>query len=926
MASVVQRSFAAGEISGQMAGRADQVKRATGLRTCRNFIATRTGSVINRAGTELVAFVKDSTKRTRAMKFIFANDDTYLLEFGNLYIRWYRNDDQVQPDLPFVAWVTATAYTIGTMRTRGPFMYVCILAHTSGATDEPGVGVNWQTYWYAQSGTITGNGWSGTMEWPSPYLEADLFDITCVQQGDVVTLCHPSYPPRELKRYASDRWELATIAFSPSLLPPTAISATGSAGGKTLHYVVTAVTGEGEESVSGTATVAAGTQATITAITLNLNSEVLITCGGGHPFTNGQEVRITGLAGTIQLNNRNFVLTVLSGTQFRLRGERYRLIFSKYTTHFPYAGGGLATVTNTTIVNFAEPSDSTPVRVSWTAADGALEYNVYRKKNGVYGFVGATRDVTFVDDGIVPDVSTTAPVDKAPFVSEGNYPSAVAYFQQRQLFANTIANPEKVWPSQVGSYHNHSARAPALDDDAFQFTIAGQKLNRVRHMIDIGKLVLFTEGGEWTVQGDSDGVLRPTAINLHQEGYSGIWKVAPIVIGNAAVFVSGRGNSVKALRYDFATDGFPSNDLTIYARHLFDGYTITDWDFALSPFGVVWAVRSDGTLLGLTLLPEQDVVAWHRHDTGADDGDTFESVACLPDGIDDSVYVIVKRTIDGVTTRAIEKFASRSIETVAEDAVFVDRATRVDGFTNAAHLANVTLTGGTTWEAGETLTLTESSGGAGLGAEQFYDQDGYVLTDGTDTVYLRYLSTVGNDVVTVTPVSQVPASLRGVAVAAGSWGFAYASATLSGLTGRTVSLLADGSVMGPYPGGTVVSFLPDLVARYTYGLPIEADVELLDLEDPQGVTLLNRHKLTVEASLQVHATRGVTAGPDEDHLEEHIQRLDEDWDEDTDLATGVIDLQLNASWNNHGRVLIRQSDPLPIELLAAVRRVETGGR
>ena len=110
------------------------------------------------------------------------------------------------------------------------------------------------------------------------------------------------------------------------------------------------------------------------------------------------------------------------------------------------------------------------------------------------------------------------------------------------------------------------------------------------------------------------------------------------------------------------------------APHLFDGFDIKDIAFQKSPAPVAWFVSSSGKLLGLTYVPEQQVGAWHQHDT---DG-TFESVACVAEGAEDAVYAVVRRTINGQSVRYIERMAPRLFGE-QENAFFVDSGLTYDG-------------------------------------------------------------------------------------------------------------------------------------------------------------------------------------------------------------------------------------------------------
>jgi hypothetical protein len=251
------------------------------------------------------------------------------------------------------------------------------------------------------------------------------------------------------------------------------------------------------------------------------------------------------------------------------------------------------------------------------------------------------------------------PVARALFFSNVTYPSAVAIYQQRRLFANSTSEPEKIWTSRIGQYRNFTTSFPLQDDDAVTFQLAGKQVHPVKHLLDLERLIVFTEAGEWIVQGDQDGSLLPTAINPRQYGYAGSGRLAPIVVVDTALYVQGRGNQVRDLRRSIE-QGFDSSDLTLFASHLVEGYTIVDWDVrSRSPHSVIWAVRDDGVLLGLTYLREQDIWGWHRHDT---DG-AVENVCVVPEGTEDAVYLVVKRTSTArrsATSSGSRRAASRS--------------------------------------------------------------------------------------------------------------------------------------------------------------------------------------------------------------------------------------------------------------------------
>lgn len=179
----LQRSFAGGEVSPEMYGRIDDVKYQSGAATMRNFIAKPQGPAENRPGFAYVNEVKDSTKKTRLIPFTFNTTQTMVIEMSPGYFRF----------------------------------------HTQGGTLQSG-GSPYQ---------IT-----------NPYAEADLFDIHYVQSADVLTLVHPNYPPKELKRLGATNWTLTDVSFAASVSAPTGVTATASGhttAKYTYSYVVTAI-------------------------------------------------------------------------------------------------------------------------------------------------------------------------------------------------------------------------------------------------------------------------------------------------------------------------------------------------------------------------------------------------------------------------------------------------------------------------------------------------------------------------------------------------------------------------------------------------------------------------------------------------------------------------------------------------------------
>jgi len=530
----LQRSFAGGEVSPEMFGRIDDVKYQTGAARMRNFIALPHGPATNRPGFAFVNEVKTSAKRTRLIPFTYSTTQTMVLEFGDGYVRF----------------------------------------HTQGGT-LLSLGVPYEV--------------------TTPYAEADLFDIHYVQSADVLTLVHPNYAPRELRRIASTNWTLTTISFTPDLAAPAGVTATATvgAGATTYSYKVTAISSNGiDESVASSAA----------------------TC-------------------------TNDLLTT-----------------GNYNT------------------------------VTWSAVAGASRYNVYKESNGLYGYIGQAEGTSFVDDNIAADYGNTTPIQNSPFAGAGDYPGAVSYFEQRRVFAGTTNKPQNVWFTRSGTESNLSYSLPTRDDDAISFRVAAREANTIRHLVPIGDLVMLTGSAEWRVRSVNSDVLTPTTTSVRTQSYVGANNVQPVIVNNNLIYAASRGGHVREMSYNDTAGGYVTGDLSLRAPHLFDGRSIVDAALAKAPTPIVWMVSSAGTLLGFTYVPEQQVGAWHWHDT---DG-TFESIAVVAEGDEDALYVVVKRTINGSSKRYVERMASR-LFIDAEDAFFVDAGltytgTAVATITGLGHL------------------------------------------------------------------------------------------------------------------------------------------------------------------------------------------------------------------------------------------------
>ena len=814
-----KQAFSGGEISPEMFGRIDDTKYQQGAAKLRNFIAKPQGPAENRPGFAFVKEVKDSTKAVRLMSFTFSTVQTMVIEMGDQYFRFHTQGATLNYS-DGAAWNSGTNYVVGSIAKYSGTNYYSKTAHSNSQPPN-------STNWYALPADMT-------YEIPSPYLEAELFDIHYVQSADVMTIVHPSHAPRELRRLGATQWELKEINFGSPIASPTGVSVSA--------YIPSS-------SSTNTDTYEAH-EYVVTAIGSNLIDESAQSSSGSA--------------------NNNIFVTGAKNT------------------------------------------------VSWNAVTGAARYRVYKEQAGVYGFLGETTSTSIVDANIAPDFSRTPPVYDNPFPSSDNYPGAVSYFEQRRVFAGTNNDPQTIYMTKSGTESNMSFGIPIRDDDRIKFRVAAREANTIRHIVPLTQLLLLTGSAEWRIASVNSDAITPSSISVKPQSYVGANNAQPVIVNNSMVYAAARGGHVRELGYNWQANGFITGDLSLRAPHLFDNLTIVDMALAKAPLPIVWMTSSNGKLLGFTYVPEQQVGAWHQHDT---DG-TFESVASVSEGNDDVVYCVIKRTINGAVKKYIERMGTRLYAT-QRDSFFVDAGATYNGInTNTGQ--NVTISGGTNYTRGESVTITANYNLFNAPPSVADIGDAIVLVDGTNYYRCNITSTTSQTVATVKLDKDLPANLRNTGITT----YEVARNVISGITwleGKTVSILADGAV---HPQKVVSSgsiTLDQASSVVHVGLPYESDLQSLPLALQAEAFGQGRVKNLNHVWVRVLESSGIFAGPSADKLVEAKQRTTEPYGSPPNLKTEDIKIMLTPTWQDTGQLFVRQSDPLPLTIVGLTLEVAIGG-
>lgn len=661
------RSFAGGEITPELYGRLDLSKYQTGLALCENMITLPHGPAARRPGFQFVAEVDHGNQPVRLIPFAYSATATAILEFsqhgvriiinGQLLVEESRTVSSVNPANGQItlsanaAWPAGRHVAVGGRVLRVQTVVssnVFVLEDFGGSLFVP-------------SSSLVGTQASLVYRIPSFYSAADLPDFHYAQDNEVLTVVHPAYAAREIRRVGPTNWTVTVVTFATGVPTPTnvTVAATVSVSGNQspCGYVVTAVA---DDNVSESLPSAQVT------VSNNLSA-----------------------AGNYNTIRHDFLSGVSRYRVYKRRGGLFGYI-GQTTSQDGVPVSSATWVSDTVTIGTSEPHglvtgdevflrDFGPSQINGRAAitvTSSTQFTFSRTGSGTVSPIGTYlwyRPV--VDDNVQADLSTVPPEQIYSLnVGAGNYPAAVTYYEQRRWFAGSDNEPQTVYATRNGTASNLTSSVPTRDDDALKFRIAAQQQNRIRHVVPLGDLIAFTVGGEFRIYAEDAPVITPTTLSVKPQGYAGSSSVMPIATNGSILYVQAQGSRIRELAYSWQNSAYSSIDVSLMAPHLFDGYTITDLAYSRAPVPLLWAVRSDGALLGMTYVPEQQVYGWHRHRT---DGE-FERVAVVAEGLEDTLYVVTKRTINGRTCKFVEKMKTRFFDE-QEDAFFVDAGLTYSG-------------------------------------------------------------------------------------------------------------------------------------------------------------------------------------------------------------------------------------------------------
>ena len=681
MPNLLVSALNAGELSPYMDARSDVAKYNSGCRRLENMVVLPYGGVYRRAGTEYLGEAKYANKRCRLLPFNFSVTTRFVLELGDQYLRIWGNNSPVL------------------------------------------------------SGGIP-------LELASPYLEAELREVQYAQVNDIMYLVHGNHAVRKLSRLADDNWTLTTVEFSyPPLLDQNITATTIASSAATGATTLTASSAAFENAhvasqwaiewprTSGSL-VETIDVAKISQTTLDIQGDYTLTTVGTwlgtlrilriptEKMNSTGGVDLTALARTTTLATATKVahgyktgdsVLVPATVAAPFAGTRTITVTGNDTYTFAVANSGASSASNAPIQNISEmevvrefnsagaarnfiatgtENDRVGLKLQvavWTSssadARAILESTDFNSGGTVTinSVTSSTVASATVNKWLGSVITATPRWSEAAFSGLRGYPRTVTFYQQRLVFGGTEHQPNTIWASRVDDFENF--QLGTKEDDAVSFTIASNEGNRINWLFSQRGLIVGTSGDEWTVSGASDSEpFNATNISVKRQASFGSKQMRAVLLNDVLLFVQRRGRKVRELVYNFERDGWLAPDLTVLAEHVTEG-EVVEMAFQQQPDAVLWCVRGDGQLVGMSYERDQEVVAWHRHLT---DG-SFESAATVYglNNSDDEVWLAVQRTINGTTKRYIERFKPdfRAIFDAEdkEDWWYLDCAARYEG-------------------------------------------------------------------------------------------------------------------------------------------------------------------------------------------------------------------------------------------------------
>jgi hypothetical protein len=493
------------------------------------------------------------------------------------------------------------------------------------------------------------------------YTEAQIPELYFRQTRDVIEITHREKRPAQLERQADGTWTLTEDTYEISVAAPTglttqAVSASGTSG---TIFTVTAVNADGEESLPSNyfiydTIVDYSTTAGYVAIQWNQAPDAVsynvyrsTIAANSITLSLAFDVGYLGQAFAPQFTDKNIIpdFTKVPPTERNPFANSYIKEVEISTPGTGYAQTDTITVTDGG--GTGSGAEIVPIVTNSGAIIGVLI------KNAGQNYTTPIFTVTTSDGSGVVFTITLGP-------ASGNYPAVSSTHLQRRVFASTANEPLGIWGSQIGRFDNFSFSRVIAADESYNYNIASDILGNILHLISTrAGLLTFTDIGVWALNG-SNGAITPSDIQADLQTAVGSSKLIPLPVDSDILYAETDTQTVRLLQYNDFSKNFGGIDVSILSRELINRpYALTSWSYESRPYKIIWATRSDGQLLSLTVSQEQQVYAWSTHETAG----LFLANHTLMQSEREITYFVTQRYMSGRWVGVIEYFADRELST-----------------------------------------------------------------------------------------------------------------------------------------------------------------------------------------------------------------------------------------------------------------------
>jgi hypothetical protein len=782
---------------------------------------------------------------------------------------------------------------------------------------------------FARGGVVLDGG--SPVEFVAPWARTDLRALWWWQSADTLFVGCPGHQPQQITRTSDTAWTITPIAFRDGPyhninVTPTTLSFNGTHGDIT-------VTASGTTGING----GAGFQAN------DVGRHVRVRQSGLWAWMIVKTwVSSTQVVCTVQSKVPDGAWEALDGDPYNNQYDyRTYAILKNGANYYQALTGGRS-------------GGDSPVHV---LGEGGT-YNIPEERLESVTAPNATASEGVRDGAIVWKYVKASSLTGATTAWQlgkwrlGNWPTKGMFWQNRMVLAGSTDQPNSVDCSVIGDFTNF---APSQSDssvtavNALAWTIDDNEVNVINWLSPSGsvqamQLGIGTTGGEQILQGASaSGAVTPTSVQAYQETRIGSRKnVRPVRIGSATLFANRPGSRLHEWSFDWRSNGYQAPDLTVLADHIAkgpNGEGIEQMAYQQTPYSILWCVRGDGALVGMTYLREQDSVGWHRHQLGGEyyrAAPRVESLACIPstDGTYDELWLAVVRTFGTTVTRTIEVMTRWYDVTTEEQTFFVDCGLA----RQPTYPTGTTLIGGLTNTAPPTKTPALVGPAVLLSTDPQFGVDviGKIarVRNGQMSVFER-TSAYEIGCVTLRPL------LSGAPVTAGEWtldGLVTSLGGLNHLAGETVHIEGDGQALGTavVSGGGTISFPAPGASRVVAGLHAPAILVPVPIEPIRAVArqvtgriqrvtgLWIRFDQTVGGKFGVRVTDPDTQA-EIDTIEGTLTRTSLDAvNAAVPPRSGIRGLRPPGGHGREVSPVIMQDQPLPITILAIAATATVG--